>query len=387
VGFVFQTGGVTTAAINFGRIAPITVQVLDEDLDEAHDVALRAKDEIENVPGAVDPLVNVRLDYPTLHLEVDRWKAAKLDLTEEDVVKNVITSLNSSVFIHPIVWIDPESGNDYMVGIQDFEESIDSIETLQNVPITGRPGGQPRATLLRNVAPVRRRGGLVQATHWNVLRSIDVYANVEGRDEGSVARAVEERVKSLELPKNAELHVRGAIETLRASFLSYVLALGLATALIYLVLVAQFRSTLLPLVVMATVPFSGMGVFSILFLTGTTYNIQTFLGILMLIGIEISNSVLLVEFADRVHEEGKPPREAIVVAAKTRLRPILMTALATVFALLPMALGIERGSEANVPLARAVVGGLLASVPLTLFFAPAVWVAAMDYTRTTRGTA
>ncbi len=376
-GFVFQTGGITSAAINFGRIAPIDVQVIDEKIEEAHDAAVTAKAEMEKVPGLADPLINVRLDYPTLHLEVDRWKAALLDLSEEDVVKNIITSLSSSIFIHPIVWIDPESGNDYLVGVQYPEERIDSLETLRNVPVTGKGSRELQATTLRNVAPLRREQTMVQATHYNVLRSVDVFGDVaEGKDLGSVASAVEKRIKEAKFPEEAEVHVRGVLVTMREAFRSFFYALGLAILLIYLILVAQFRSLVSPLVVMSVIPVTAIGVSTTVLATGTTYNIETLLGVLMLVGIVVSNSVLFVEFANRTHEGGVGIRESAVTAGKTRLRPIVMTALATVFALLPLALGIEKGSEANVPLARAVIGGLLASVPLTLFFAPALWVAA-----------
>jgi multidrug efflux pump subunit AcrB len=379
VGFVFQTGGITSAAINFGRIAPIDVQVIDENIQEGHAAAVIAKAEMEKVPGLADPLINIRLDYPTLHLEVDRWKAALLDLSEEDVVKNIITSLNSSIFIHPIVWIDPESGNDYLVGVQYPEERIDSLETLKNVPMTGKGSRELQTTILRNVAPLRREQTMVQATHWNVLRSVDVFGDVaEGKDLGSVASAVEKRIENAKFPEEAEVHVRGVLVTMREAFTSFFYALGLAIILIYLILVAQFRSLLAPLIVMSVIPVTAIGVFTAVLATRTTYNIETLLGVLMLVGIVVSNSVLFVEFADRTHEQGEGVRESAVIAGKTRLRPIVMTALATVFALLPLALGIEKGSEANVPLARAVIGGLLASVPLTLFFLPSLWVAAME---------
>jgi multidrug efflux pump subunit AcrB len=380
VDFIFQTGGLTTAAINFGRIAPIDVQVIDENLEEAHDLGVRARSEIEKVRGIADPLVNVRLDYPTLGLEVDRWKASELGLTEEDVVKNVITSLSSSTFIHPIIWLDPESGNDYFAAVQYRERTIDSLENLRNIPITGAGEKRFTSTMLRNIAPMKRERSMVQATHYNILRTEDVFADVAGRDLGSTASEVERRLRRIELPKGAELHVRGSIETLRDSFESFAYALALAVVLIYLVLVAQLRSLLTPLIIMAAIPLASTGVFVIVPLTHMTYNVQTFLGIMMLIGIVVSNSVLLVEFADRSLESGKAPLAAALAAGETRLRPILMTALATVLGMLPLALGIENGSEANVPLARAVIGGLLASTLLTLFVVPALWLSAAEGT-------
>lgn len=371
---IFQTGGIMSAALALGRPAPIDVVVLDEDLDEARTVASRVKDEIERVPGVVDPLVNVSLDYPTLALAVDRVKSAVLGLSEEAVVKNVITSLSSSVFIHPIVWIEPRSGNDYFVGVQYFEDTIESIESLRNVPLQGGVAGKPRATLLRNVAPIVRRSGIDQATHRDVARCIDVFASVDGRDTGSVAREVERRVRAIPLPKGCTIQVLGELEQMRSSFGSFGIALGMATLLVYLVLVAQLESWRLPLIVLAAVPLAAIGVVAILLATGTTFNIQTFLGVMMLIGIVVSNSILIVTFADRARRSGRTALEAAIAAGETRLRPIVMTALATVLGLLPLALGIGHGGEANEPLARAVIGGLMASTFLTLFVVPALYV-------------
>ncbi len=384
--FIFQTGGITTAAINLGRIAPIDVQVIDEDIDRAHELGVAARREIAKVRGTTDPVLNVRLDYPTLYLDVNRWKAAQLKLTEDDVVRNVITSLSSSVFVQPVVWIDPTTGNDYFAAVQYREKTIGSLESLRNIPIVGKGEKQFESTLLRNVTDIKRGQSMVQATHYNILRSEDVYCGVADRDLGSTATEVERRVEeNVKLPKGAELHVRGAIQTLRASFKSFAWSLLLAIALIYLVLVAQLRSLLLPLIIMVAIPLAATGVFVIVPATGITYNIQTLLGIMMLVGIVVSNSVLLVEFCERTHETEKDPVKAAVIAGETRLRPILMTAIATVFAMLPMALGIEKGSEANVPLARAVIGGLLASTFLTLFVVPALWVSAAE--RKARGNA
>ncbi len=400
VQFLFQVGGITTAAINYGSIAPIDVQVLDEDYQQAHDLAVEIRSKAERIPGVVDPIVNVRLDYPTLFLDVDRSKAALLGLTENDVVRNVVTSLSSSVFVHPIIWIDPRTGNDYFAAVQYHEARIDSLETLRDMPLTGREGeallgklhdtrrGDLRSlpaegehgqgsTMIRNIAGLTRTDTAVQATHYNILRSEDLYLGVEGRDLGSVASDVERVVRSVPVPKGAEVHVRGAIETLRQSFRSFAWALLLSIVLIYLLHVAQFRSTVTPFIIMCVIPLAGIGVFVILPATGTTYNIQTLLGILMLIGIVHSNSLLLVEFALRAHERGLSALEAAIAAGVTRIRPVIMTALATVLALLPMALGIERGSEANVPLARAVIGGLSVATFLTLFVVPALFVTVM----------
>ncbi len=376
-----QMGGIVSAALDFGLPAPIDVQVMDENLVEGRAFAEKIKAAIQTVPGTSGTLIAQSLRMPTLKIDVDRVKAAQLGLTQKDVETNLITSLNSSVTIDPIIWIDPRSGNDYFVAGQYPESKIDSIQTIQNVPITParkKKGKLPLSVPLRNLARISRTESLVEATHYNIQRTIDVFTTPAGRDIGSVAHEIEEKIEPLmkEMPENARVRVIGEVASMRDSFASFGGAISLAVLLVYLVLVAQFRSLVAPLLIITAVPLGFIGVLTTLWITGTTINVQTFLGVMMLVGIVVSNSILLVEFADRKMEEGLAAFDAAVASGRVRIRPILMTSIATVLGLLPMAFNIGTGGEANVPLARAVIGGLCVSTFLTLFAVPALYVTA-----------
>jgi multidrug efflux pump subunit AcrB len=326
------------------------------------------------VPGAKDVRIQQKLDYPQIEIELDRTKIARLGLTAEHVVKNVITSLNSSVNFDPAFWIDPKNGNHYFVGAQYREEAIDSIQTLQDIPVTG--DGQDQAILLRNIARFNFREAPAEVNHLNVTRVIDVYANVEGRDIGGLTQEVKEKIDrdiQPSLPSGYFVRVRGEYASMLESFQELGTGFLLAVVLVYLVLLAQFRSFRDPLVIILSVPMGLMGVIGILLLTGTTFNIQSFLGTIFIVGIAVSHAILLIEFAKQREAEGVVRSEAIVQAATIRLRPILMTSLAAILALLPMAIGFGQGAEANIPLARAVVGGLTVSTLLTLLIVPVLY--------------
>jgi CzcA family heavy metal efflux pump len=378
VEFFFQTGGIVSAALDFGLPAPIDVQVQDENLAEGRAFADRLKAEIEKVPGTSDTLLEQSPDMPSLKIDVDRTKAAVLGLTQRDVVNNLVTAFNSSVYLQPMVWIDPKSGNDYFVAGQYREEAVDSIETLQNVPITGAGANKDKSVPARSLARIHRGEALVEATHYNIQRTVDVFTTPFGRDIKSVADDIEARIAPIlkEKPENARVRLLGEVSSMKESFASFGGAISLAVLLVYLVLVAQFRSLMAPLLIITAVPLGFIGVLTTLWLTGTTINVQTFLGVMMLVGIVVSNSILLVEFADRKMQEGLSAFDAAVTSGRVRIRPILMTSIATVLGLLPMAFNLGTGGEANVPLARAVIGGLCVSTFLTLFAVPALYVTA-----------
>ncbi|MCI0427786.1 MAG: efflux RND transporter permease subunit, partial [Nitrospiraceae bacterium] len=324
--------------------------------------------------GTVDVRVQQRLDYPMIGIELDRVKIARLGLTPERAVKTIVTSLNSSVNFDPAFWIDRRNGNHYFVGAQYRESAIESLQTLQDIPLMGL--GQSEPALLRNVARFDFREAPSEINHLNVTRVIDVYANVEGRDIGSVTDEVRRQIEtniSARLPAGYFVHVRGEYASMRESFGELGIGFVVAVLLVYLVLIAEFRSFRDPFVIMLSVPMGLMGVIWILLITGTTFNIQSFLGTIFTVGVAVSNGILLIEFAKQQEAEGLPRDQALVRAASIRLRPILITTLAAVFALLPMAIGIGRGSEANVPLARAVVGGLTVSTILTLLVVPVLY--------------
>jgi CzcA family heavy metal efflux pump len=367
--FAFDTGGLITAALNFGLPSPIDIQVEGNDLYVAHSIAEKIKKIVESVPGAVDVRIQQRLDYPQIEVNVDRVKAAYVGLTQEDVVKNAVTTLNSSINFAPAFWIDHRNGNHYFLGAQYSEEEIKSFETLENIPITGaNHNGSP--VLLKNIATFERTTAPSEVNHLNISRVIDVFSNVSGRDIGSVASDIEKGLENLDVPSGYFVHMRGEVQTMRESFGSLGFGLFLAAVLVYLVMVVQFRSFLDPFIVMFAIPLGLIGVLLMLFLTGTSLNIQSIMGVIMMVGIVVSFSILLVDFANRLREEGINIEEAIVRAAGIRLRPILMTALAAVLGLTPMA----TVGGVNTPLARAVIGGVLASTVLTLIVVPILYI-------------
>jgi multidrug efflux pump subunit AcrB len=396
VDFSFNLGGIVTAALNGGLPSPIDIQIIGNSLKTSMDIAARVQHLAAEVPGAADVRTKQRFDYPAIEIDVDRTKAAFLGLTPIDVVKNVVTSLNSSVNFDPAFWIDPKNGNHYFMGAQYPENTILSTTTLEDIPITNALGlglapfpsrgappdsrsdhDQQRLSLLQNLASLQHTTAPTEVDHLNINRVIDVYVNLSGRDAGSVAADIDRKLDTIrpKLPAGYSVAVRGEIQSMRESFASLSFALLLAVILVYLVMVAQFRSFLDPLIVMASAPDAIVGVVAALLLTRTSFNIQAFLGLIFVVGIAVSNKVLIVDFANRLIEQGRSIEEAAIEAARIRLRPILMTSLATVTALLPMAIGFGHGSEANVPLARAVVGGHTVSTIVSLIVVPTVYVA------------
>jgi multidrug efflux pump subunit AcrB len=394
--FSFGSGGIVTAALNGGLPSPIDIQITGNSLRTDEDIATRVKNLAAAVPGTADVSIEQHLDYPAIEVNVDRTRAAYVGLTMSDVVKNVVTSLNSSVNFDPAFWIDPKNGNHYFMGAQYPEEAIQSTNTLDNIPITALAdagfapfpsrGSQSnpdasrdvqRLSLLRNLASLENTTAPTEVHHVNISRVTDVYANVSGRDAGRVAADIERKLGSIRptLPAGYSIAMRGEIQSMKESFQSLGFALALAVVLIYLVMVTQFRSFLDPFIVMVSAGDAIVGVIAALLLTGTSFNIQVFLGLIFVFGIAVSNKVLIVDFANRLLEQGLTIERAALEAAGIRLRPILMTSLATLIALLPMAIGFGHGSEANVPLARAVVGGHAVSTLVALIVVPTNYVA------------
>ena len=379
--FAFDTGGMLTAALNFGLPSPINIQVLGSNLETSYKIAEAIVKEVKKVNGAADVRIAQRLDYPAIDIEVDRIKAAYLNITQEDVVKNVVTALNSSINFDPAFWIDNKSGNHYFIGAQYLEGDISSIKTLENIPITSTD--TPRPVLLKNIATFKRTSAPAVINHLNITRVIDVYANVSGRDVGSVASEIKRRLEQSDAiqklmarygPKGYTYHIRGEVQSMQESFSQFGQGLIIAIILVYLIMVAQFRSFRDPFIIMFTVPLGFIGVAVMLYTTGTHLNIQSFMGIIMMVGIVVEYSVILVDFANRLQEEGVSVEEAMVQAAHTRLRPILMTSLTTIFALIPMAIGFGSAGGANVPLARAIIGGVIGALFLSLFVVPILYI-------------
>ncbi len=371
--FAFEPNSMIRAALNFGLPAPVNIQVRGNDLHVSMRIAEEIKRRVREVRGTVDVRIQQRLDYPQFRLVIDRRKCAELGLSQDDVVKNVVTAFNSSVSFAKSFWIDERNGNHYWIGAQYPENAFEDLDTLLNVPITSSMQREP--ILLRNVASFERATAPSEVMHYNINRVIDVFADVEGRDIGGAAAEIETGLKDIEreglVPSGYAILRRGEVQTMQESFRSLGFGLVLAAILVYLVMVVQFRSLRDPLIVMFAVPLGLIGVLWILFLAGTSLNIQSLMGVIMMIGIVVSFSILMIDFANRLAGGGADRARAIIEAATTRLRPILMTALSAILGLVPMAIA----GGANIPLARAVIGGVLASTLLTLFVVPALYVA------------
>ena len=370
----FQSGSIVDAVLNFGLAAPIDVQLSGPDFHQLNQLAQHAKELMASVPQVADTYIPQEFGYPTLGMKVDRVKAARLGLSQKDVVTNVITALTSNQMIAPSIWIDPKSGNDYFLTVQYPEPDIHSLETLLNIPVRGATDhGHENALLLRNVATISREAHPAEADHYNIPRVVDVLVAPRGDDMGGTQTVIQQALAQLQLPRDVKLSFRGSVSAMQASFASFGFGLAMAVLLLYLVLVAQFRSFLDPVIIMFAVPMGMIGVVLILLGTGTTLNIESFMGIIVMVGIVVANSILLVDFTNQRRREGAALRRAVVEAARIRLRPILITALATIVGLLPIALKLGEGSEASAPLARAAVGGLTVSTLLTLVLVPAIY--------------
>ncbi len=395
VEFAFNTGGMVAAALNFGLPAPINVQVEGRDMKEQYRIAKEIRDLIRrDVPGAADVRVQELIDYPTIQLDPDRTKMAYSGITQDDAAKNLMSVLNSSTTFDPAFWLDYKSGNHYFVGVTYKEADIKSFDTLKAVPITGRDATGP-VQLQNLVSEPKVTTSAVEANHVSLARVINVYANVgPGRDVGSVADEIERALSkwgkqggdvggvgvwSVPDPKTPgaaltgyAVKLRGEVSRTKESFASLGFGMILAVVLVYLVMVAQFRSFLDPFIVLIAVPLGLIGVLAILLATGTTINVQSIIGVIFMVGISVTNSILIVEFANRVRVgQGLSARDAAFEASSVRLRPILMTALAAVAGLAPLAL---HEGEATTPLARAVIGGLSVSTILTIFVVPCLYV-------------
>ncbi len=369
---IMDTGGMLTAALTLGLSSPINIQVMGNKLEIARDVAQQIVKSISTIPGLVDAHIQQRIDYPQITVDIDRRKAAAMGLNVVDVVKNLVSATNSSVNFQPAFWIDPKNGNHYFVGAQYKEADLKDQSTLENILITSPKQDKP--VHLKEIASFEQATAPTEINHYQISRVTDVFANVSGRDIGSVSREIERLLTNIQPPEGYKILLRGETSNLRESSTNLSFGFGLSVVLIYLVLVALFRSVTEPLIILITVPLGLVGVVGALWLTGTTLNIQSFLGTIFMAGVAVANGILIVEFVNmKYREENMPLRDAIVEGTSLRLRPILMTSFAAMLALLPMAIGFGHGAEANVPLARAVIGGLLASTVLSLFVVPCLY--------------
>jgi multidrug efflux pump subunit AcrB len=371
--FLFTSGSIVNAALNQGSPTPIRVQVSAGTLAQCRENAERVVDVVSRIPGTADVQIAQALDYPQLDIHVDRTKARYLGLSQEDVAQAILTAYGSSVGYSSTIWVDPKTGVDFFMGVQYENNEANSLDEIRNLPLSiDGPNGAVTVPL-SNVATVRRVNIPGEVAHYNIARVNDVYVNVSGRDIGSVAAEVERALSGMEFPAGVTATVRGPVTTMKTGARSLGIGIVVAAILVYLVMLAQFRSFIDPLIIMIAVPLGLTGVIAILFFTGTTINIQSLMGTLMMIGVVVNNSILLVEFANQLRERGHSVRDAALSAAQIRLRPIMMTSLTLVASMLPLSFHLAPGGEAMIPLARALVGGMLVSTVLTLFLVPCVY--------------
>ncbi|HTT60335.1 MAG TPA: efflux RND transporter permease subunit [Bryobacteraceae bacterium] len=370
----FSSGSMVDAVLNSGMPAPIDVQVSSRDLRRTYHIAQDLASRIRTLRGVGQVYIPQDINYPAVRLDVDRVHAGELGLSEKEIVDNVITALNSNTMIAPNYWVDHETGNDYFLTVQYYEDGRPAIHDfldLKNIPLRAPNLVQP--TTLGSVVNLSQTLSPTEVDHYQIQRVSDVFVTPVGEDLGKVASAIDRTIAQMKIPENVRVDLRGMVQSMRASFKSFAVGLSLSVVLLYLILVAQFRSFKDPFLIMLAIPMGFIGVLIVLPLTQTTLNVMSLMGVLMLVGIAASNSILIVEFAHRL-EEQMSPKDAVITSCRVRLRPILMTSLATIIGMLPMALKLGTGSEQYAPLARTIIGGLTASVILTVFIVPAAYV-------------
>ncbi len=370
----FQAGGLVDSVINQGLPAPFDIQISSNDQTAAYAKAQAIAQQLRQLSSVGDVYIPQDLKYPGLQLNIDRERASLIGLSPKDVVDNVITALTSNGVIAPSYWIDPQTGNNYMLTVQYSTQRIGhmNMEEFQNIPLRGE--GHTGYTPLRSVVFTREIDTPTEVDHYGLRRVIDVYVQPRSEALNGVSTQVQHILDGVQRPKGMRISINGAVRSMTDSFQRFGIGLVLAIALIYLVLMAQFASFLDPFIILMAIPPGLAGVVLILLATGSTLNIMSLMGVIMMTGIVVSNSILIVEFAGSLRAQGKSLLDAVVQSCKIRMRPILMTSLATLLGMIPMALGLEAGSEQYAPLARALIGGLAVSVVVTMFLVPAVYL-------------
>jgi multidrug efflux pump subunit AcrB len=375
----FQSGGLVDAVLNLGLPAPIDVQVAGSNMERSYATALKLAAQIKRIPGVADAFIPQDIDYPALELDVDRTRAGELGLDQREVVGNVITALTSNQMIAPSFWIDPKTGNDYMLTVQYPESQVRSLSDLRAIPLRG--SASVRSARLDAISNISRIQSPTEVDHYQLRRTTDIYVRPLQEDLGRIATAIDGILAKTKVPEGLTVTLRGMVQGMRASFASFTIGLGMAVVLLYLILVAQFQSFVDPFLILIAVPPGLAGVILTLWASNTTLNVMSLMGVVMLVGIAVSNSILIVEFTRHLRSQGMAVREAVAMACRVRLRPVLMTSLATIIGLLPMALKLGAGSEAYAPLARAILGGLSVSVLFTVFLVPASYVLVHERSR------
>ena len=370
--FFFQASDIVTQILNFGLPAPIDIQVVGRDPNN-YKVAQQIDARVSQIPGVVDAHVHQVVDTPELRVNVDRTRAEQIGLTQQDVANTVLYSLSSSGQAARNYWLNPQNGVTYLLAVQTPQNQINSVDALQSTPVV--VNGQAAPQLLSNLATINRGTTSTVVSHYNVQPVFDVFLNVQGRSLGAVAREVDQVLADVKknLPRGTVITMRGQVQSMRSSFWGLGLGILFALVLVYLLMVVNFQSWTDPLIIIMALPGALFGVLWALFVTQTTFNVPSLMGTIMVMGLATANSILVVTFANDLLKEGKDARTAALEAGFTRLRPVMMTALAMIIGMAPMALGLGEGGEQNAPLGRAVIGGLVGGTFATLFFVPVVY--------------
>jgi multidrug efflux pump subunit AcrB len=386
--FYFQPADIISQVLNFGLSAPLDVQIQYANLDSAYEYARQLRIAMKKIPGTADVHIYQALNYPTLRLNVDRVRASQMGLSERDVISNMLVSLSSSTLLAPSFYVNPSNNVNYNVVVQTPLDKVSSVNELLRTPLTAasptKVAAHAKTAYEEPHAPVQTLGNIVSLTtevtpnqlnHHTVQRVLDITSNVEGRDLGSVAGDIQKSIASLgKLPTGMTISVLGQNEVMNDSFKSLGLGIVLAIILVYLLLMILFQSWVDPFITMIAVPGAMIGILWMLTITGTTINVVSLMGSIMTIGIAVSNSILLVSFANDIRvEKNVSALQAAIEAGKTRMRPVLMTALAMIIGMIPMSLALGEGGEQNAPLARAVIGGLIVATIVTLFVVPIMY--------------
>jgi HAE1 family hydrophobic/amphiphilic exporter-1 len=368
----FQTGGLVDSIVNLGLPAPIDVQVSGNNMREALRTASDLAKKIKQLKTVSDVLIPQDLDYPGIQLNVERDMASRMGVSSKETVNNVITALSSNGMIAPSYWVDPNNGNNYMLTVQYLESQVKSMFDLRIIPLHSQTNVNP--TDLEAVSDMKTINTPTEVDHYQLRRVFDVYVSPSSEDLGGLAKQVQHMIDGITLPSNVRVTMRGSVEGMRQSFKSFSIGLGLSIILVFLILMAQFASVKDPFLILLAVPPGFTGVILFLLITRTTVNIMSLMGVMMMTGIVVSDSILIVEFARELRRQGQPLMVALKNACHVRLRPIMMTTFATLLGLIPLALALEAGSEQYAPLARAIIGGLSLSFLVTLFLVPAAYL-------------
>jgi multidrug efflux pump subunit AcrB len=380
--FFFQPADIVTQILNFGLPAAIDVQFAGPNMAKNAELAAELTKSIRQIPGAVDVHVHQRLDNPAVDLQMDRSRLQQVGLTAFNVGQNVLVTLAGSFQTAPAFWLNPQNGVVYQIAVQTPQYRVDSLDALLNIPVgIGGTAGAGTASgttqLLGNLVEAKPGRSPAVMSRYNIQPSVDVYVSVQGTDLASVAGRVEEQLEQIrpKLPRGTQLTMRGQVQTMQDSFIGLGVGLAMAIVLVYLLIVVNFQSWIDAAIIIAALPAALAGIAWILFITGTTLSVPALTGAIMCMGVATANSILLVSFARDREADGVAPLAAALEAGATRIRPVLMTALAMIIGMIPMALGIGEGAEQNAPLGRAVIGGLIFATVSTLLFVPVVYAA------------